>query len=64
MEIKLEPNKDYSLSLTGNEIVMLSQAIMELPAKFANPLIAKIQDQLKPTDEVEEVNHKTKWQKK
>lgn len=53
MEIKLEPNKEYSLTLTGNEIVMLSQAIMELPAKFANPLIANIQEQLKPSEDVE-----------
>jgi len=53
-EINLEPQKEYTLILTGNDIVALSQAIQELPAKFANPLTAKITEQLEQaTEEVE-----------
>ena len=49
-QINLEPNQTYSLSLTGNDIINLQAAIMELPAKFANPLMAKITEQLTPKE--------------
>ena len=49
--ITLEPNKDYQVTFTGNELAYISNDIMELPAKIANPLLAKLEAQFKDKDE-------------
>ena len=46
-QINLEPNKEYSLTLTGNDLINLQVAIMELAARIANPLNDKITKQIK-----------------
>ena len=50
-QITLEPNTDYTVTFTGNELAHISDAIMELPAKIANPLLAKLEAQFKDKDE-------------
>jgi len=50
-QLTLDPNKDYQVTFTGNELVHILNAIMELPAKIANPLLAKLQEQLTDKDE-------------
>ena len=49
--ITLDPNKDYQVTLNGLDFVNISNAIMELPAKIANPLLAKLEAQFKDKDE-------------
>lgn len=49
-DITLQPEQAYTITLTGNEIKMLTEAIQELPAKYANPLMNKISLQLSETD--------------
>jgi hypothetical protein len=49
-DITLKPEQTYTITLTGNEIKMLTEAIQELPAKYANPLMNKISLQLSETD--------------
>ena len=43
----MNENPDITLELTLNEINAILNAIQELPAKFANPLTAKITEQAK-----------------
>ena len=50
-QITLEPDTDYTVTFTGNELAHISNAIMELPAKIANPLLAKLEAQFKDKDE-------------
>lgn len=64
-QITLDPNKEYTVKLTGADLANLSAAIMELPAKFANPLTQKLEAQLKKEDVPQAVkqmksNHKLK----
>jgi hypothetical protein len=49
---------NYTFTFTEQEANAILQAIQELPAKVANPLTQKIQDQAKQqqTDETEETN--------
>ena len=52
-------NMNYTFTFTEQEANAILQAIQELPAKVANPLTQKIQDQAKQqqqTDETEETN--------
>lgn len=49
-DITLKPEQIYTITLTGNEIKMLTEAIQELPAKYAIPLMNKISLQLSETD--------------
>ena len=50
-QITLEPNTDYTVTFTGNELAYISNAIMELPAKIANPLLAKLEAQFKDKED-------------
>ena len=45
MQIQLEPNQDYTVTLSGQDLSYISSAIMELPARIANPLLDKLSKQ-------------------
>lgn len=42
--------KTYSLTVTATEIGVLAEALGEIPAKRANPLIAKLNQQITAQD--------------
>ena len=52
----MSQNMNYTFTFTEQEANAILQAIQELPAKIANPLTQKIQDQAKQQqpDETEE----------
>ena len=41
---------EYSIALTGQELSVLSAALVELPFKVAAPLVAKINQQIAEQD--------------
>jgi hypothetical protein len=40
----MEPNPNITLELTPTEVVTMQNILMEVPAKFAIPLLKKIND--------------------
>lgn len=48
MQVQINPEQVYNIELTGAELMTVQAALMEIPAKFANPLTAKIADQVQP----------------
>ncbi len=50
MQVELEVNQNYTITLTGAEIGTIQNSLLEIPAKFANPLMNKIASQLSPTE--------------
>ena len=45
--IEVKGDKEYEVKLTGFELVKITSLIEELPYKEANPLVKKIQEQIK-----------------
>jgi hypothetical protein len=45
---------EYTFTFTAEEANLIINAIQELPAKFANPLTKKIQDQAKEQTEAQQ----------
>jgi len=51
MAIQLEPTKDYTVTLNGQDLSNISMAIMELPARIANPLLDKLSKQFEQPED-------------
>ena len=51
MELQIKLDQEYTLTLTGQEVIYLNEAISELKAKIANPLSDKIGKQLQEQSE-------------
>ena len=64
-QIQINPEQVYTVNLTGNDLMAISAALQELPAKIANPLTAKIGEEVQKAQDTPAVkqlkaNHKLK----